>query len=216
MGEIATIPLVQGEQIWVLIRTDRDGASADEIGRSVGNFMRWILRNAAQGGTGITDLHQLIQTGANEWRVGAARPIELVAVDRARPRYAAGQVIAAREQYPGEGIPTVNGQTPWWITMRFWWRAQSTTVEWPSLVARVGSLTGLNLADYSIDQADWTLDRAIVPHTRIPDPGDASWSAAQEQRIETVASRVLASAPKIVIGLTLVTVVYLGIRAMRR
>lgn len=216
MADIAKIPLVQGEQIWVLIRTDRDGATAAQIGASVGDFMRWVLRNAAQAETGITDLHQVIQTGTNEWRIGAARPIALVSVDRERPSYPAGKTIASRETYPGDGLPTVNGQTPWWVTIRFWWRAASTTVEWPSLVARVGSLTGLNLADYSIDQADWTLDRSIVPTAPVTDPGDTTWGQAQEHRIEVAASNILGTGGKIVAGLAVVTVVYLAIRASRR
>lgn len=216
MADIAKIPLVQGEQIWVLIRTDRDGATADQIGSSVGDFMRWVLRNAAQAGTDITDLHQVIQTGPNEWRVGAARPVTLVSVERARPSYPVGQTIASRETYPGDGLPTVNGQTPWWVTIRFWWRAASTTVEWPSLIARVGSLTGFNIADYSIDQADWTLDRAIVPKAPVKDPGDATWAQAQEHRAEAAASSILGTGGKVVAGLAVVTVVYLAIRAARR
>lgn len=216
MADIAKIPLVQGEQIWVLIRTDRDGATSDQIGASVGDFMRWILRNAAQAGTGITDLHQVIQTGPNEWRVGAARPISVISVERSRPSYPAGTTIAARETYPGDGIPTVNGETPWWVTIRFWWRAASTTVEWPSLVARVGSLTGFNIADYSIDQADWTLDRAIVPNAPVKDPGDQTWTVAQGKRVENAASTIFDTGTKVVGGIAVLAVVYVLIRAARR
>ncbi len=216
MADIASIPLEQGEQIWVLLRTDRDGASAAEVGASVGDFMRWILRNAKVAGTGITDLQQVIKTGENEWRVGAARPVKMISVSRARPDYPAGRIIAAREAYPGEGIPTVNGQQPWWVTIQFWWRAATTTVEWPSLVARVGSLTGLNLADYSIDQADWTLDRAIVPSVTAKDPGDASWSEVQAQRVGEAASGVLSVGGKVLGGVAVLGVGYLLIRSRLR
>ena len=212
----ASMPLVAGEQIWVLIRTDRDGASADEVGASVGNFMRWVLRNAAAAGTGITDLQQVVQTGPNEWRVGAARPVSVVSVSRTRPTYPTGKVVASRETYPGDGIPTVNGQTPWWITIRFWWRAASTTVEWPSLVARVGSLTGLNLADYSIDQADWTLDRSIVPSQPVADPGDATWSATQAKRVGDAATGIIGVGGKVVGGIALLAIAYIAIRAASR
>lgn len=216
MSDIASIPLLQGEQIWILLRTDRDGASADEIADSVGDFMRWTLRNAAAGGTGLTDLQQVIKTGDNEWRVGAARPVTVVSVAQTRPTYPDGKTIAARESYPGDGIPTVNGQTPWWVTIRFWWRAASTTVEWPSLIARVGSLTGLNLADYTVDQADWTLDRAIVPAAKATDPGDATWSQAQGKRIEQAASGILSGGVKVLGGLALLTGAYFIIRSRLR
>jgi hypothetical protein len=210
------MPLMQGEQIWILIRTDRDGASAAEIAASIGDFMRWVLRNAKVTATGITDLQQVISTGTNEWRVGAARPVAMISVEKTRPNYPAGQTIASRETYPGMGIPTVAGQQPWWVTIRFWWRAATTTIEWPSLVARVGSLTGFNLADYSIDQADWTLDRAIVPAQPVADPGDATWAAAQGTRVEEVASNILSAGPKVVGALALVGIVYLFLRSRSR
>jgi len=216
MADIASMPLEQGEQIWVLLRTDRDGASAAEVGDSVGDLMRWVLRTAKTAGTGITDLIQLVKTGDNEWRVGAARPIQVISVERARPTYPAGKIIATRETYPGEGIPTVSGQQPWWVTIRFWWRGATTTVEWPSLIARVGSLTGLNLADYTIDQADWTLDRAIVPVAKVADPGDATWGQVQGKRIEQAASTMLSGGAKVVGGVALVAVVYLIIRSRLR
>lgn len=216
MSDIAKIPLVQGEQVWTLLRTDRDGATADQIGASVGDFMRWVLRNAATAGTGITDLNGVIQTGTKEWRVGGARPVTLTSVERTRPNYAAGHTIASRETYPGAGLPTVNGQTPWWVTIRFWWRPASTTVDWPSLVARVGSLTGLNVADYSIDQADWTLDRSIVPRVPIADPGDATWTESQAKRAEDVATSILGTGGKVLGGLAVLTLAYVLIRTMRR
>lgn len=216
MADIGSMPLEQGEQIWVLLRTDRDGASAAEVADSVGDFMRWILRKAKTAETGITDLIQVVKTGDNEWRVGAARPVQVVSVDRSRPTYPAGKTIAAREAYPGDGIPTVSGKQPWWVTIRFWWRAPTTTVEWPSLLARVGSLTGLNLADYTIDQADWTLDRAIVPTSKVEDPGDATWGQAQGKRIEQAASTILSGGAKVVGGIALVTIVYVIVRSRLR
>lgn len=184
----------QGEQVWVMLRTDRDGASEQQVADSIGDLMRWVLREAKSDETGITDLHQVISTGKNEWRVGSARPVQLVSIGRDRPAYPVGVVLAAREQYPGEGIPTVNGTTPWWVVVRFWWRGSATEVQWPSLIARVGSLTGLNVADYGVDQADWTLDRAIVPALTAIDPGDATWGATQTERVEEAAAEALTAA----------------------
>ncbi len=216
MALIPTIKLPQGEQYWVLLRTDRDGASAEQVGDSVGDLFRWVLRNAQAAGTGITDLNQVFSTGKNEWRVGAARPIQLVSVGQQRPDYPVGKVIASRETYPGDGIPTVAGKAAWFVVVRFWWRASDTEVQWPSLIARVGSLTGFNLADYGVDQADWTLDRAIIPTTTTVDPGDATWGQVQAQHIgQAVGS--LATGAKVVTGVVvLAAIAYLASKVAKR
>ena len=216
MTEISTIPLVQGEQVWVFARTDRDGASAEEIAGSVGDLFRWVMRNAKTSETGLSDLHQVISTGEHEWRVGAARPIQLVSVDRQRPPYPPGKVIASRETYPGEGIPFVSGTSPWFVVVRFWWRAATTEIQWPSLIARVGSLTGLNVADYTIDDADWVLDRAIVPASTAKDPGDATWGKQQEDRAIEAAGTALAVGGKTVGLLAFAAAVFLLLRARMR
>ncbi len=207
MADIPSIKLPQGEQIWVMLRTDRDGASEEQIADSIGNLMRWVLREAKSDETGITDLHQVVSTGKNEWRVGSARPVQLISISKDRPSYPTGQVLAAREQYPGEGIPTVAGDKAWWVVVRLWWRGSSTEVQWPSLIARVGSLTGFNVADYGVDQADWTLDRAIVPAQKTADPGAATWGQTQGRRVEESAGQALSAAGtalKVVVGVAVV------------
>jgi hypothetical protein len=207
MADIPNIKLPQGEQIWVMLRTDRDGASEGQIADSIGDLMRWVLREAKSDETGITDLHQVISTGKNEWRVGSARPVQLISISKDRPTYPTGEILAAREQYPGEGIPTVAGDKPWWVVVRLWWRGSSTEVQWPSLIARVGSLTGFNVADYGVDQADWTLDRAIVPTQKAADPGAATWGKTQTGRVEESAGQALSvagTALKVVVGVAVV------------
>ena len=208
MADIPTIKLPAGEQYWVMIRTNRDGASADQIASSVGNLFRWVLRTAKANETGITDLNQVIPTGTNEWRVGSARPIQLVSVSHDRPSpFPAGTVVATRATYPGPGIPTVSGDDPWWVVVRFWWRGPATEVEWPSLLARVGSLTSLHLADYAVDQTDWTLDTALVPTEKHADPGQQTWGEAQTENVKETASKVAGTAVKVVAGVTVAAAV---------
>jgi len=216
MTDIASIPIEQGEQVWVFMRTDRDGASADEIASSIGDLMRWVLRNAKTAETGIADLHQVVSTGDREWRVGAARPVQLVSVGHQRPTYPMGKTIAARENYPGDGIPTVSGTNPWWVVVRFWWRAAKTEVQWPTLLAAVGSLTGFNVAAYTIDQADWALDRAIVPAATDKDPGDASWGTVQGARAAQAAGTVLSVSGKVLGVVALAAAVVVVLRARMR
>jgi hypothetical protein len=213
MADISRIPIKQGEQVWVLIRTDRDGASADDIASSLGGFMRFVLANAGTAATGLTDMPQVISTGQKEWRVGAARPIQLMSIDRERPIYPAGKTFASRELYPGEGIPTVNGDKPWWVTLRFWWRAGETDIEWPTLIAHVGSLTGFNVADYTIDRADWVLDRAIMPTLTAKDPGDATWAEVQGKRVAEAAGSIAGTGVKVLGGVAVATALILLLKS---
>jgi hypothetical protein len=192
----ATIPLRQGRNVWRLWRTDRDGASRSQVVETVGAAMVQFLRP-----TGMSDPWDVIRTRTEPptWRIGAARPVELRALERYESVTTVGPpmgtpreriVLADRMHYPGGVLPTVRGQHPWWVLLDVWWRKPDTTIPWP------GFAVGLLGNRYrTVVDADWVLERAeFVPAAAetLPDPGDAT---SAEEHTERAAAAVLPALP---------------------
>jgi len=194
-----TIPLKEGEQIWELLVTDKFGLSADELVsdkvHGLGVVLDAVLSRAASGQPSMPAPWQEIGTGNNTFRVGSARPVEVLSIAHASPN-TPGKVIADRNTYAGDGIPTVLGQKPWWVTVRLWWRAPDTTVPWPAFTSLFPALPDLD----QVNGAEWVLWRAVLPAKPAADPGDQSWGAAQGERIVSVGTSVL----KAVLGIAAV------------
>lgn len=215
MSERPQIPLVPGEQWWRLIRTPRDGASAEEIAGMMGPAMQRFFRSASS-----SNPWEIYSTGSapcelngqpsicEEFRIGSVRPVRTVAIARADwrdssaiPDLPSGTVLADKDWL--DPLPTVelgNAPDPWWIVLRFWWREPPATVDYPAL--KVSWAGGRS---WDIDRADWILDRAIQPEQPAPDPGDATWGGSQAERVIDAGSRVL---------VTSMTVFYGGIGAL--
>jgi hypothetical protein len=162
------IPVMPGLNAWRFIRTDRDGASRDEILNMVGPIMAFCLSEAMTSGP----QEKVIKTGELQWRAGAARPI--VALDASRDLIAlpAGKVIADRKYALPDRIPTVRGSAPWYVTLSFWWRADQREITYP---AQVVSALGLASHGELGSSSDWLLDQAVVPVAADADPGDQTW-----------------------------------------
>lgn len=173
------IPVVPGEQVWLLVRTDRDGVSASEIVDMAGPAMLRFLRPAH----GTAEPWEIISTGTGEYRIGPARPIKIEAVTKERPELPAGRLLADRQTAFPDIIPTVRATLPWWVLVRFWWRAPASSTDFPAL--RVDWLGGRH---YELAGADWLLDRAvqIPPEQASPDPGEESWGEVQWRRTENL------------------------------
>ena len=186
--EPSKIQLVEGEQVWWLYATDKFGLSAEDLitdgVHGLGVALRAIL-SQAKGQSGDLSPWQEFRTGSNEYRLGNARPIQIVSVGKAIPSLPAGKVLADRNTYPGDGIPTVVGQQVWNVVIRFWWRAPNEALPWPAFTSLFPALPDLK----NVNGAEWVLAKAIVPTQTAKDPGDASWGSAQEKRIEEAASK---------------------------
>jgi hypothetical protein len=179
-----TLQLVPGVQRWLIARTDRDGASSEEIADMLSGFLQWSFRDLVVGDQPGASPEELWTTADHEWRVSAARPIRLLESPRqTEPDIGQGRVIAAREQL--EDLPLVNAARPWFIFIEIWWRGPPATIAWPCLT--VGTF-GHRSRDYS--EADWLLLRSVLPVAEIADPGDATWSEAQAERIDDVVDAV--------------------------
>ncbi len=174
------LPVVQGEQYWRLLRTDRDGASRAEILKMVGPFMAFALSEASTGGP----QEKVVKTGDLQWRIDKARPIEALDASQSLLDLPQGTVLGDRKAAAEKFIPTVRATKAWYITVRFWWRAASTEITYPrQQVSKLGVATAGPLGS----ESDWLLDRAVAPGTPDQDPGDAAWGEVIEEEVkETV------------------------------
>lgn len=177
MADRATIVVKQGPNVWRLLRTDRDGASAGEIPQMAAAAVRWFVRGVGTAGSERGPLHELVNVGPNEWRFGWVRPLRVLSVAQSEPPTPVGQFIADRARSVPGTVPTVRGQKPWWVMVQFWWRAPDARIEYPAM------REGLFGRSYELNGADWLLDRAVVPPVA-PDPGNQTWNEAQGAKAE--------------------------------
>jgi hypothetical protein len=177
------VQVVQGENVWLLVRTDRDHATRDEVLAMVGPAMHHMLHEAGEQFADIDPWQIVIPTTPdgkelpNEWRIGAARPIVAVEAERGAVRPfalpAAQTVLWKRLWYEGEGVPLVKATVPWWILVRFWWRHDSADVAMPGY--RVNAIGWHESGPADLKEADWLLETAIVPLAKLADPGAQTW-----------------------------------------
>jgi hypothetical protein len=162
------IAVPQGCNVWRLLRTDRDGQTEDKIPQNAAAAVRYFL------GLGLSPEanQQLVPVGHWTWRFDSVRPLEVLSVSHDEPTMTSGQVLADRQRVP-DTVPTVSGRRPWWVLLRFWWRQPGITIDYP------GVKKGLLWPSWTLDGADWLLDRAhYVSPLDVQDPGSATWTEA--------------------------------------
>lgn len=207
------VKLRQGENVWLLLATDKFGASADDVitdkvdGLAVA--LDAILSTVKSGQPVAPAPWQEIGTGNKTFRIGSARPVEVVSVTKTEPTLPKGAIVADRNQYPGEGVPTVIGQKPWWVLVRIWWRAPDTELPWPAFTERFPLLPDLE----QVNGAEWVLAEAVWPDATTADPGEQSWGSAQADRAAKLGGSLFTGA--ITIGAAALAVVIL-IRTVRK
>lgn len=202
-----TVPLRQGENVWLLLATDKFGNSAEQVvsdkvdGLAV--MLDAVLSTVKSGQPSMPAPWQEIGTGGKTFRIGSARPIEVVGVTKSEPAMPAGKVVADRNTYPGDGVPSVVGQTPWYVLVRIWWRAPDTELPWPAFTERFPLLPDLE----QVNGAEWVLAKAVFPEAVNKDPGEESWGTAQTERAAKLGTSLMSGA--ITIGAAAVAVVIL-------
>jgi hypothetical protein len=208
-----TVPLKQGENVWLLLATDKFGYSADQMitdkvdGLAVA--LDAMLSTVKSGQPVMPSPWQEIGTGGKTFRIGSARPVEVVSVTKSQPSLPAGTVVADRNTYAGDGIPTVVGQAPWYVLIRIWWRAPDTELSWPTFTERFPLLPDLEQTNGS----EWVLAKAVIPTAQSVDPGEQSWGSAQADRAAKLGSSVFTGA--ITLGAAALAVVLL-IKTVRK
>lgn len=202
------IPLKQGENIWLMVASDKFGLSADDIITDKVNGLAValdaILSTVKEGQPVTPAPWQEISTGGNTFRIGSARPIEVISVsNKAEPLMPKGKVVASRDKYPGAGVPSVMGQTAWFVLIRIWWRAPDTELPWPSFTERFPLLPDLS----DVNGQEWVLFNAVIPDKGTADPGDTSWGKVQAERAAKLGSNLMTGV--ITIGAAAVAVLIL-------
>jgi hypothetical protein len=166
MADEPTIKLVQGQQRWLIVRTDRDGASAEEVAGMLAGFLQYIFRQLG------ADALEIFETGRLEWRIGAARPVKYVVEPTKEIQVlTAGAKVA--DSLDLDMYPTIEAQTPWYMVVELWWRGPDTEIRWPAL-----KVSGIGWRSWTLDRADWLLLQSRIPEITAPDPGDQTWGEA--------------------------------------
>lgn len=181
--------VVPGPQQWLLIRTDRDGASRRELPQMAAAAMRhFLFKDSPEIGL----KHELIATAPGEWRVGPARPLRVLAVGKESFAMSTGPVLADRQQLPTTAV--VSATQPWFVLVKFWWRAPEKTIEYPALKE------GFFGRSWQLVGADWLLDRAVRLPEETENPSDATWGEAMGDRASAAARSATDSLARVVGG----------------
>lgn len=199
--------VLQGENVWRLVRTDRDAPSASELRQSVGAAMTWFLRSGQPTSLGSRtetafDLTPSSPNVLREWRVGAARPVQLLAVARSSsstsPRLPESVLLPKGKKLgdrfsASSDLPLVVGEKPFYVVVRFWWRAPSVDIPYPLL--RVNAL-GVRTRE-PVTELDWYLDEAVEPEVKTKDPGDETFGQVATEAAGEVVAIVTDAAGKV-------------------
>lgn len=174
-----TLILRPGVQRWLIARTDRDGASADQIADWVAGFTQYSFRTISGDQPGSSP-EELISTGEHQWRVSSARPVTITVLPHQDTPIGlnGATLIQSREQL--DELPVLARQTskPWYLELEIWWRGPQANIAWPCLAVNA---FGLRSHDYQ--NADWLLMASWVPTTIPADPGGESWAEAEGDAI---------------------------------
>lgn len=160
------IELRPGLNLWRLLRTDRDGAKQAKVIQSAAAAVRYFVGEGLSPEANAT----LIPVRDREYRFGDVRPLRVLDVSRkAGQSMPAGTLLADRMAVPGT-VPTVRARRPWWVLCELWWRGPLRQIDYPGVRA------GILWPSWTLDGADWVLDRAVyVPREAATDPGGSTW-----------------------------------------
>jgi len=209
------VRLLEGLNWWQLLCTDKYGLSADDLlsdhVHGLGVALNAIF-SQVPGQPWEPSPWQEFGTGNKTLRIGNVRPLEVVSVSQTQQPRPKGELLADRNAYPGDGIPTVVGQRPWFVECRLWWRAPDTVVPWPAFVSLFPALPDLS----NVNGSEWVLWAAVKPEAQAADPGDASWGAVQTERVvEAVDTALTGTAIFIAAALAALVIVALSVRSLK-
>lgn len=215
-----------GRNVWVLARTDLDGASKDDVLQTSANVMHHFLRPITPSGQTEVFEHLIRITPrdpAAEGRfiIGAARPVEIAAVqgpaDGTVPRMrlpAECREHKLREQC--DVLFTIAADRPWLVMAQFDWRGPLAQIPWPK--------RRVNLLGFAVDSEDenqWVLleacwlGEAQELDTTLADDIAAEWSEDTRKALKKLADASKDVAVRIGQIAFFGVAAYLGIKALR-
>lgn len=208
MADRPQLVIRPGYQEWLVVRTDRDGASVAEVVESLGSFLQFALSDV-RGAQADSSFWELFEVGERQWRVSGARPVVIIDGPSQQAMVARGDVWQDRQAL--DVLPTLgNSKNPWYVRLGLWWRATEATVDWPS--ARQGWFG----REWSLENAAFLLLTSSAGIPPAEDPSDATWGEAQQEHAVDLVKKVALPAAWIVGGLAVVSLaVILGMRTKR-
>jgi hypothetical protein len=134
------VTIRNGRNVWVLARTDRDGADVGEVLQTAGGVLKRFLGSASPAGT--RSVFEVLQSTRDtphgaRYVIGAARPVLVDAFQADSPETAIQQQPTipdgVRTDYFVDcpTFRTIAAARPWYVTVEFDWRAPATSVDWP-------------------------------------------------------------------------------------
>lgn len=135
-----TVTIKPGRNVWVLVRTDRDAADKAAVLQTAGGVLKRFLGRPSPLGT--RDVFEVLQSPKDDphdarFVIGAARPVLVDAFQASSPEGSLKEQPllppGVRTDYFAD-CPTprsVAAQRPWFVTVEFDWRAQTTRTPWP-------------------------------------------------------------------------------------
>ena len=134
------VTISPGRNVWVLGRTDRDGADLPDVLQTAGGVLKRFLGGASPTGTrGVFEVLQSPQDDPHGARyvIGAARPVLVDAFQADSPDTAIAQQptlprSVLRDYFADcPTFRTIAAARPWFVTVEFDWRAPTVSIDWP-------------------------------------------------------------------------------------
>lgn len=182
-----TVTIAPGRNFWTFARTDRDGATEEDVRQSAVALMWRLLGD----GTPYELLPIPSAPGVTGAVIGAARPVVISAVRGSQfPALQEGQLVGRAQDCPE--LQLVKASKPWFVYVGFDWRSGATTIPWPAL-----EVSALGLRSWGPgDQLDWLLFEARHAGAGGEDTTWATEWAKKAQEVAGEAADLAASAAK--------------------
>lgn len=194
------VPVMAGRNAWLIVRTDRDGASESEVLQSAVAFLQQVL------GEPLSPFEVVTLPGSTDQvayaSLGKARPVVVTAERGDKSGFHNGAALPGQLMGRGQDcdpLPHVKATRPWWVRVGFDWRGSDEWRDWPML-----RVSGIGMRSWGEPEGnDWLLVEArfVGPETG----EDVQWLAQQVQGVKGIASDAVA--PLLKLGSTVVWVV---------
>lgn len=145
------VTIARGRNVWLLLRTDRDGVDGDDAVQTGAAFLHRILNRASPfGQRSVLSVFESPRgpKHVGKYYIGAARPVDITAQQLPEGNVDPHEVQMGFREGP---VPPLLGHVrdckprmakvhghPWLITASFDWRAPAVRINWPA--RKVGNL----------------------------------------------------------------------------
>lgn len=155
------VQILPGYNRWLVSRTDRDGLlSAGVRETALVVLRRWLQQASPVSTRSVYALHP-----GNYYAIGSARPLMF---DVQQKSFELEHLVVAQRVTDCRIVRTVNAREPWWLCVRFMWRAGPVRTLWPR-----SSVNAIGVEDDNDQALDWLLIEAA--HDASKQMEDDAW-----------------------------------------